>query len=179
MRIRNHICKNPNGFTLIEMTVAVSVGLMVSGISLVLINSQLTSYRILKSQNFLVAEAPHINNSLTQIVSRASFFRMYTDINDAISSRDAVISNGKVLALMFTSTDESEHSFGVIEFDENNNRLEYYHVSSMAELAVSSPNWTISSRVSDATFFVENGVLRIRISGSNGEEITYSTTTLR
>lgn len=179
MRGHHTPASKPRGFTLIEMTVAITVGLMVAGISLTLFNSQLASYRILKTQNFLVAEAPHVNNTLNQIVSRASFFRMYEDMDDAISGENAVIANGKVLALMFAGTDETNHSFGVIEFDQDSKRLEYYHVSSMAGLAAAEPNWTISSRVSDATFFVENGVLRIRISGPNGEEIIYSTTTQR
>ena len=177
MRIQIH--RKPRGFTLIEMTVAITVGLMVSAISLTLFNSQLTTYRILNAQNFLVSEAPQINNTMNQIVSRASFFRMYENMEDAQSGRDAVIADGKVLALMFVEADDTNSSFGVIQFDNTNDRLEYYHVSTMAELAAASPNWTISSQVSNATFFVENGVLRIRLTGPNGEEITYSTTTQR
>ena len=49
----------------------------------------------------------------------------------------------------------------------------------MAELAVAAPAWSISNRIEDAVFYVENGVLRTKLTGPNGEEITYSTTTLR
>ncbi len=37
-----------------------------------------------------------------------------------------------------------------------------------------SPDWVISTQAADAEFFVENGVLRIRLTGPNDEEITYS-----
>ena len=49
----------------------------------------------------------------------------------------------------------------------------------MAELAVASPEWSISRQIEDAVFYVENGVLRTKLSGPNGEEITYSASTLR
>lgn len=165
------------GFTLIEMTVTIVVGLMVATISLTLFNSQLASYRILNTQNFLVREAPQINNTLNRIVSRANFFQMYASLNDAESSQNAVISGGKVLALKFAGTDDVNHSYGVIAFDSDTERLDYYQVTSMAELAVAAPNWNISTQASDATFYVENGVLRIKLTGPNGEEIIYSTST--
>lgn len=167
------------GFTLIEMTVAIVVGLMVATISLTLFNSQLASYRILNTQNFLVREAPQINNTLNRIVSRANFFRMYASLGDAESGQNAVIEDGKVLALKFSGTDDVNHSFGVIAFDDQNGRLDYYQVTSMAELAVATPNWNISTQVNDVTFFVENGVLRIKLAGPNDEEIIYSTSTQR
>ena len=80
-------------------------------------------YRILKVQNFLISEAPQVNNTLNRIVSRANFFRMYAGMNDAISSENAVIENGKILALMFQGTDDNSQSFAVISFDEGNSRL--------------------------------------------------------
>ena len=49
----------------------------------------------------------------------------------------------------------------------------------MAELAVASSEWSISTQLTDVVFFVENGVLRTVLSGPNGEEVTYSATTQR
>ena len=176
----NRISKKEQGFTLIEMTVTIIVSLTVASIALTLFNSQLTSYKILNAQNFLVEEAPHVNNTLNRIVSRANSFRMYTNMNDATTGFNAVITGGKVLALKFEdSADGSNSSFGVIRFDEANRRLEYYHVTSMAQLAISTPNWNISTSINDATFYVENGVLRIQLVGPNNEEIIYSSNTQR
>ncbi|MFK7910275.1 MAG: PilW family protein [Akkermansiaceae bacterium] len=179
MKTHTSICKLKHGFTLIEMTVTIVVGMMVAGMTLTLFSSQLASYRILNAQNFLVSEAPQLNNTLNRIVSRANFFRMYENLNDATTGYDAVISDGKVLALKFQDPSDGTSSFGVISFDDNSNKLEYYNVTNMAELAVADADWTISSQLSDADFYVENGVLRIRLTGPNGEEIIYSTTTQR
>ncbi len=172
--------RNRRGFTLIEMTVTIIVGLMVAGMSLTLFNSQLASYQILNAQNFLVTEAPQINNTLNRIVSRANFFRMYASLGDATSGQNAVINGGKVLALKFEDpSNAAASSFGVIAYDEVADDLNYYHVSSMAELAIATPKWSITTQLSGAVFYVENGVLRVKLTGPNGEEIIYSATTQR
>ena len=169
-----------SGFTLVEMTVTILVGLMVATITLILFNSQLASYKILQTQNFLISEAPQINNTLNRIIPRANFFRMYGSLTDAKESSNAVIADGKVIALKFQDpASPSDSSFGVIAYDDETKKLNYYHLASMAELAVAAPAWSISNRIEDTVFYVENGVLRTKLTGPNGEEITYSTTTLR
>ncbi|MGB2402175.1 MAG: PilW family protein [Akkermansiaceae bacterium] len=174
-------CKrNKRGLTLVEMTVIILVGLMVATISLTLFNSQLASYKILKTQNFLISEAPQINNSLNRIIPRANFFRMYSSLTDAQAGTNAVIAEGKVIALKFQDpTNPADSSFGVIAFDADENDLNYYHLENMAELAVASSEWSLSTQLEDVVFAVENGVLRTTMSGPNGEEITYSATTQR
>lgn len=168
------------GFTLIELTMAITVGLMIATMSITLFSSQLTSYQIIKAQNFLVEESPQISNTLNSIISRANFFQMYTTLDDATTGENSVIIDGKVLALKFEDPgDTSNSSYGVIHFDATDKILNYYHVENMAELAVATPSWKISSQVSDADFFVQNGVLRITLTGPNAEAITYSATTQR
>ncbi|MGB0991975.1 MAG: type II secretion system protein [Akkermansiaceae bacterium] len=168
-----------SGFTLIEMTVAISAGMILAVMALTMFNQQLASFKILKTQDFLVREAPQINNSLGQIVSKANTFQMFTTLAHAENGSNPVVTGGKVLALKFNEIDDSSSSYGVVAYDEANNRLEYYHVESLAQLTSSSPRWSISRQVHDAQFFVENGVLRMTLTGPNGGEITYSTTTLR
>ncbi len=172
--------RNKRGLTLVEMTVIILVGLMVATISLTLFNSQLASYKILKTQNFLISEAPQINNSLNRIIPRANFFRMYRNLADAKAGTNAVITDGKVIALKFQDpANPADSSYGVIAFDATENDLDYYHLNSMAELAVASSEWSISTQLENVVFSVESGVLRTKLSGPNGEEITYSSTTQR
>ena len=105
---------------------------------------------------------------------------MYGSLTDAKESSNAVIADGKVIALKFQDpASPSDSSFGVIAYDGDTKKLNYYHLESMAELAVAAPAWSISNRIEDAVFYVENGVLRTKLTGPNGEEITYSSTTLR
>ena len=182
MKHRTHI-RNA-GFTLLEMTVVILISLVVATVSLTLFNSQLATYRIIKTQNFLISEAPQISNTLNRIITRANFFRMYQSLSDAQAGTNAVITDGRVMALQFQDPtpdpiNPSETSFGVIAFDADKKHLNYYHLSSMAELAVATPEWSISRQIEDAVFYVENGVLRTKLGGPNGEEIIYSATTQR
>ena len=167
------------GFTLVEMTIVILVGSIIAMMSLALFNHQLTTYRIINTQNFLIHEAPQIDNSLNRITSRANFFRLYPTLNDAEAGTNATITDAKVIALQFSGIGTTADSFGVIAFDDATNRLNYSHLASMAELAAATPAWSISRQVSDANFFVQDGVLRFQLTGPNGAEIIYSTTTLR
>jgi prepilin-type N-terminal cleavage/methylation domain-containing protein len=172
--------KYRQGFTLVEMTVVIVVSLMVATITLTLFNSQVASFKILQTQDFLIREAPQINNTLNRIIPRANFFRMYPTLEDAKAGSNSVITDGRVMALKFQDpATPTDSSFGVIAYDADEKDLNYYHVSSMAELAVASPAWNISSQLEGAVFYVENGVLRTKLTGPNGEEIIYSSTTQR
>jgi len=174
------------GFTLVELTIVILVGSIIAMMSLALFNHQLVTYRIISTQNFLIHEAPQIDNSLNRVTSRANFFRLYPTLNDAQAGTNATITDAQVIALRFSGIGTTASSFGVISFDSTDDTLTYYHLASMAELANAGDDdwrklhsWTISSQVDDASFFVQNGVLRFKLTGPNGAEIIYSTTTLR
>ena len=175
------------GFTLVEMTVAILVGLMISAAALSLMNNQILTFNILKTQNFLVAEAPQINNTLNRIVSRGSFARLYPSFEDATASTNPTLTDADTLLLVFPSTQQSgaaleAPSFGVIAFDEPNNNLDYYPVADLASLNAldpdNSPHWNISNQVANINYFIQNGVLRIRVTGPHGGSIIYTNTTL-
>ena len=169
----------PTGFTLVEMTLMILVGTLIAGMALALFNYQLSVYRIINTQNFLIHEAPQVNNTLNRIVTRANFFRLYPTLSDAEADQNATITDAQVLALQFNGTSQTPNSFGVIAFDSANNTLNYYQLDSLAQLSTSTPAWSISSQINDADFYVENGVLRTRLTGPNGSEIIHSTTTQR
>ncbi len=167
------------GFTLVEMTIVMLVGMLIAAASLTLFNYQLTTYKIINTQNFLIHEAPQINNTLNRIVSRANFFRLYATTDDAANNENSTITNAKVLALQFNGITQDSNSFGVIAFNQNTNSLDYYHLQFISQLSTATPAWSISSQVNDAIFYVENGVLRTKVTGPNGAEIIHSTTTQR
>ena len=131
MIITQHIKPSPKrqtrGFTLVELTVALLVGLMISSAALTMFTNQLASFRILKAQNFLIDEAPSIDNTLNRIISRANFFQMYTDFSALTNGEAAVITGSKALVLRFQSTGSVDPTsaaaqtdgYGVITFTPN------------------------------------------------------------
>jgi len=130
-------------------------------------------------------DAPKIVGILKKIVPRANAFQMFADIND-LNDNSGVITGASVLALRFQDSTkdlsgdtELKHTFAVIAFDAPTGDLNYYNnLSNLSDINPDSPSWKISTNVKNATFFIQNGVIRMKIIGPNGEDITYSSTTL-
>lgn len=166
------------GFTLIELSIAMTLAIAIGGIMMTLVQQQISFHRIMRSQNFLVQEAPQINNSITHILARADAYRIHLDLTDAISDTGAVTADGKALVVGFQNPDDSQ-SFGVIAFEtiSGDPVLGYYNLDPASPFpGAGNPTWVISRQVQDATFFVENGVFRAQLTGPAGETITYSGT---
>ncbi|MGJ8661090.1 MAG: PulJ/GspJ family protein [Bacteroidota bacterium] len=183
--------KNPTirikGYTLVELTVTIVVGITVSAAALTLMSNQISAFNILKTQNFLIAEAPQINNTLNRIISRGTAFRVYPSFADATLSTSPTMANGTTLVLVFQSAGQTNGSpdaaaatYGVIDFDATNNSLDYYYTSDLTTIVQGTPSWNISKQATGVTHTVDaNGILRTTISGPSGESITYSATTQR
>ena len=167
-----------HGFTLIELSIAMTIALSIGAIMVTLLQQQISFLRIMRAQNFLVQEAPQVSNTITQILARADAYRIHDDLSDAVSDADAVLAGGKVLVVGFMNPDQTQ-DFGIIAFETIDNEpvLGYYNLSSAGTFAgAGHPDWIISHRVRDVEFFVENGVFRLQLFGPAGESITYSGT---
>lgn len=166
------------GFTLIEMSIAMTLAISIGAIMITLLQQQISFHRIMRAQNFLVQEAPQVSNTITQILNRADAYRIHVDLTDAISDTGAVESGGKVLVVGFHNPDQTR-DFGMIAFEliDGEPVLGYYNLSAAGTFGgAGHPDWIISRRVRNVDFFVENGVFRLQLTGPAGESITYSGT---
>lgn len=166
------------GFTLPELATAIALAIAIAAIMMTLMQQQISFHRIVRAQSFLVDEAPQVSNTVTQILSRADAYRIHSNLSDAVSDSNAVTSGGKVLVLGFQNPDGSR-DFGIISFETNGgeDQLAYYTVDpAVAFTKAGNPDWLISRRVEDASFFVEDGVFRMQLTGPAGEVVTYSGT---
>ena len=166
------------GFTLIELSIAMTLAISIGGVMMTLVQQQISFHKIMRTQNFLVQEAPQINNTLSHILARADAYRIHLDLTDAITDTNAVTADGKVLVVGFQNPDGSQ-AFGLISFEmiAGEPVLGYYNLSAANIFpGAGHPDWIISRQVQDATFLVQNGVFRAQLTGPAGETITYSGT---
>ena len=84
------------GFTLPELAIAIGLALAIAAIMMTLLQQQVTFHRIIKTQGFLVDDAPQINNTVTQILSRADAYRIHSNLSDAVAGTNAVTADGKL-----------------------------------------------------------------------------------
>jgi type II secretory pathway component PulJ len=174
----NHRPGHERGFTLIEMSIAMIISIIIGGIMMTLMQQQISFHRIMRTQNFLVNEAPQINHTVTSVLAQADAYRIHANLTDAVSDTNAVTADGETLVLGYTNADGSQQ-FGIIAFEtvEEQSYLGYYNLDPAVPFAgAGNPDWIISRHLTDVKFFVENGVLRIKVIGPVGESITYSGT---
>ena len=186
---KNRLHSVAKAFTLLELTVMALVGTLIASMSLILFNTQVTSFQIIRTQDFLIHEAPQITNTLNQVIPRANFFRLYDTPANVSTGNSPVIANANTLVLEFRNISNSAqitngnqtqtNRFGVITIDPTSNNLNYYNVADPSAFDINTPSWVISSQVSGVQFFVDQGVLRTQITAPNGSQFTHSSTTQR
>ena len=164
-----------HGFTLFELTLAIAGGLAVAAISLTLVNQQLAFMKIFGAQSFLTDEAPLINMHVGRMVGKAERFRLHASVADALTGSNPATSGAKVLVMNFRLPDGSMRA-SILSFEDrgSGNGLYYYLVPLSGSLG--APQWFVTKQPRNVTFAVENGILRMTLTGPNGEVITYSGT---
>ncbi|WP_411826618.1 type II secretion system protein J [Luteolibacter sp. AS25] len=161
------------GFTLLELTLAMAVGVTIGSILLAMLNQQIAFVRIFQAQSFINEEAPIISANVSKLVSQADRFRLHSSLAEALSGNNPSLTDSPVLVLNFRLPDGTVRA-GILSFEDvgAGSALYYYVVPESGVLA--DPQWAISTRPTDVSFFVENGILRTKITGPAGEELFFS-----
>lgn len=153
MITQTHKQNVPAGFTILELTVVMVVGLMIAMITMSLMSQQLATFQILRGQNFMMREAPQVNSLLNRLVSRSDSL-LVDQVNDK-------------LTLTFINPIDNSATTAEIVFENGN--LVYKGPTS---------TWNISTQLQNVEFSYDHGVLLITLTGPNDGEIKYSTTPL-
>lgn len=163
------------GFTLVELSVGVLIGILVAAMVLVLLNQQLAFVRIYSAQNFLTQEAPIISTYMNRLIGQADRYRLHRNRAEAITGANPVLADATALRLNFQQPDGTSRS-AILCFENRGtgNALYYYLVPLVG--APADPQWAVSKQPTNVRFSIENGILRTRLTGPAGEQIIYSGT---
>ncbi len=163
------------GFTLVELSIAIMIGLITSSMVLALFNQQLAFLKIYQAQNFLTEEAPIISVYVSRLVGKADRFRLHDNLADALAGTRVRTTPSPVAVLNFRQPDGTMRAT-ILSFENrgSGNALYYYVVPSTGVLG--EPQWAVTKRPSNVQFSLEQGVLRMALTGPAGERITYSGT---
>lgn len=163
------------GYTLVELSLAMSIGMMVAAMSLLLFNQQMAFLKIFKAQDFLTREAPMINNYVVRVIGSAEDYRLYQDIDAFKNGSDPVTAGAKVLVLRFREANGTMRA-SMLSFDDPGTGPGLYYTMIPDNGVITVPDWSLSKQPSLVSFAVEQGVLRMVVAGPNGEELIYSGT---
>lgn len=163
------------GYTLVELTLAMGIGIMVAGMSLLLFNQQMAFLRIFRAQDFLSREAPLINNYVVRVIGAAEGYRLYTSMEAMTGGQDPVLADATVLVLRFREADGTVRA-SVLSFEGSGDDQGLYYRVIPESGVLGDPDWAVSKQPASVSFSVEQGVLRMHLAGPNGESLVYSGT---
>lgn len=166
------------GFTLIEVSVALVMGMMTGGMVLAIFNQQLAFLKIYKTQNFLTEEAPVISMYVSRLVGKADRFRLHDSVEDALANTNRRTGASPVVVLNYRQLDNPTAPMraAILAFQNlgTGPALYYYIVPSTGTLG--APEWAVTKKPTNVSFAMEQGVLRMSLTGPDGELITFSGT---
>lgn len=165
------------GMTLLEMALAMALGIAVAGMLMVLANQQFAFLNIFNRQTFLVEEAPMISMHVGRMAGKADHFSLHASVGDALAGSNPRLTASPVLLMTFRQPDGSSRS-SILSFETQSGRrvLNYYMVPVSASPTLGTPQWSVTRKAQDVSFSVEQGVLRMTLTGTAGERIIYSGT---
>ncbi len=166
--------KRARAFTLIELTMAMGLGLMIAAMVLALFNQQLAFLRIYSTQNFIAEEAPVIYSHVSKLIGKSERFRLHDNLDDALAGRNPRLTPSPVLVLNFRRPEGGPMLASILSFEDRGNGNGLYYYVQSANNQWSDPEWSITRKPQDVTFSVEEGILRMTLAGTNGERIVYS-----
>ncbi|MEI7910411.1 MAG: hypothetical protein WCK77_12300 [Verrucomicrobiota bacterium] len=161
------------GFTLIELSLAIMLGMAIGAMTLALFNQQLAFLKIYKAQSFLTEEAPLVSIHVSKLVGKAERFRLHNSVADALAGTNPQSTASPVLVLNFRQPDGSVRA-AILSFENRGSgpALYYYVVPLSGVLGI--PQWYLTKVPANVSFSVLQGILCMALSGPNGEHITYS-----
>lgn len=173
--MKTGICKLRRGFTLLEMTIVLMISLMAGSMVMALFNQQMTFLRMFRAQSFITEEAPVISVYLNRMVGKADRFRLHASVSDALAGDNPRTTSSPVCVLNFRTPDGDMRA-SILSFEDRGDgpALYYYIVPQSGVMA--DPQIMISNQPENVEFFLEQGILRTRLTGPEGEQLTYSGT---
>lgn len=163
------------GFTLIELTIAMVMGLAIGGMVISLFNQQLAFLNLYRSQSFLTDEAPIISMNVSRIVGKAERFRLHETVDEALAGTNPRLTDAPVVVLNFRQPDGTMRA-AILSFEDRGTGPALYYRVVPVSGVLGAPQWSISNKPANVRFAIEQGVLRMTLTGPAGEQITYSGT---
>ena len=161
------------GFTLLELTMAMVTGMAVSAMVLAMSNQQLAFLKIYRTQDFLNQEAPVISTYVSKIIGKAERFRLHDSVSDALANRNPRLTASPVLLLNFRQPDGTMRA-SILSFEaRNGSQALYYYVVPVSGV-LGEPQWFLTNKPTNVQFSMEQGILRMTLTGPQNERITFS-----
>lgn len=165
--------KSCRGFTLVELTMAMLLGMAIGGMVMLLFNQQIAFLRLYQTQSFLTDEAPVISLYVSKLVGKADRFRLHDSVQDALVGRNPRLTSSPVVVLNSRQPDGTVRA-SILSFENRGSGAALYYYVVPSNGVLGEPQWYVSKKPTNVQFAMQEGVLRMMLTGPAGEQITYS-----
>lgn len=165
------------GMTLIELSIAIGLGMLISGMLLAVFNQQLAFLKIFRAQNFLTDEAPVINTYVSKLIGQADRFSLHPSLSNARNEVNQTLASSKFARLYFRQPDGTTRA-AILAYQNlggTGNALYFYNVPPNNG-TLATPEWSITRVPKDLSFAVVDGILKMSLTGPYDEQVIYSGT---
>jgi hypothetical protein len=111
--------------------------------------------------------------NVSRIVGKADRFRLHDSLQDALAGQNPRLTDSPVVVLNYRQPDGSQRA-AILSFEDRGSGPALYHYVVPLSGLLNEPQWYISNRPANVGFTIEEGVLRMTLTGPVGEQITYS-----
>lgn len=160
-------------FTLVELSMAMLIGMSIAVMVMLLFNQQVAFLRLYQTQSFLTDEAPLISLNVSKLVGNADRFRLHDSVQDALLGRNPRLTSSPVVVLNFRQPDGTVRA-SILSFENGVAGLALYHYVVPSNGVLGDPQWFVTKKPANVQFSMQEGVLRMTLTGPAGEQITYS-----
>lgn len=171
--MKTTVARIRKGFTLLELTLVMMVGMTIGATVLAMFNQQVAFLKIFRAQSFLNEEAPMISAHISKLLINAERFRLHASLSDALSGNNPRLTESPVVVLNFRQPDGTVRA-GILSFEDRGQGEALYYYVVPASGVLTTPQWSVTDKPADVSFFVESGIIRTRLTGPAGEEIIFS-----
>jgi prepilin-type N-terminal cleavage/methylation domain-containing protein len=167
--------RGQGGFSLIELTVVVSLSVMLASAVLGMFNSNLQMMNQAVKYQFLAKDAPFIGLLLTKTIGNAEDYRIFANRNNAASGTPAVLTGSAVRLWMAQPSGTFRQAILSFEMIGGHQGIYFFLANDTTGAFPVTPSWELAGgQLTNATFDASTGLLLATLNGSYGDQYTFA-----
>ncbi|HEV3209744.1 MAG TPA: prepilin-type N-terminal cleavage/methylation domain-containing protein [Chthoniobacterales bacterium] len=173
-----------SGFTLIELTLVVSVSVMIATALVGMLNLHLQTMNQAAQYRFVAKDAPFIGLLMTKTIGNAEDYRIFASRANAVAGTPAApaVLTGPAVRLWMrqpnsTSTNiDQTYREAILSFESiGGSQGIYFFLAGNNGTFPTAPSWELAGvPLTAATFEATSGVLLVTLNGSYGDQYTFA-----